>query len=132
MSESPKTKNKLNAPDDAHYAKLPIQPIEISEQMVDFWPKHVIYHLTESMAAIMRVGSKGGANQWSRDLRKAAWFLSRAADVVDKIYIDIQSTPEKQSEAKINLYAGSIDYEQEKEHRKLMEEVRIKRGRHND
>lgn len=79
-------KDKLNAPDDAHYARLPIQPIEIGEMMTEFWPREVIYHLTESLAAMMRVGSKGEYNQWTRDLKKAAWFMQRAADIIDKTY----------------------------------------------
>jgi hypothetical protein len=79
-------KEKINAPDDAHYAVLPIQPIEIGEQMVDFWPYEILYHLTESLAAIMRVGTKGDHKQWSRDLKKAAWFLNRAAGVIEEKY----------------------------------------------
>jgi len=87
-------KEKLNAPDDSHYARLPIQPIEIGEQMVDFWPKEIIYHLTESLAAMMRIGSKGGADQWVRDLKKAAWFLQRAAGVIDNKY-NVNPTKER-------------------------------------
>ncbi len=74
---------KPKGPDDEHYAKLPIQPIEIGEKMVDFWPRQVIYHLTESLAAIMRVGSKGDIKQWTRDCKKAAFLLERAAEVLE-------------------------------------------------
>ena len=70
----------LGGPDDDHYAALPIQPIRLTEQMSEIWPRAVVYHLGEALAAILRVGSKG---QDVRDLRKAAWLLERAADRLD-------------------------------------------------
>jgi len=70
----------LGGPDDDHYAALPIQPIQLTEQMSEHWPRAVIYHLGEALAAVMRVGSKG---QDVRDLRKASWLLERAADKLE-------------------------------------------------
>ena len=77
--------DKLRGPDDNHYAKLPIQPIQIGEMMTEFWPRQIIYHLTEALAATMRIGSKGDKQQWIRDLKKGAWLLTRAAEVLENV-----------------------------------------------
>jgi hypothetical protein len=39
----------------------------------------------------MRVGSKGDYIQWVRDLNKAAWFLQRAAGIVQEKYKSVQT-----------------------------------------
>ena len=71
----------LGGPDDKHYATLgPVQPLEVTESWSPHWPNQVIYHLGESVLAIARCGLKGNP---VRDLRKAAWLLSRAADILE-------------------------------------------------
>ena len=72
----------LGGPDDDHYSHLPVQPIQITEEMSEVWPRPVVYHLGEALAAILRVGSKG---QDVRDLRKASWLLDRAADKLEGV-----------------------------------------------
>lgn len=73
--------NHLGGPDDDHYAKLGIQPIEVTESWSKTWPSEIAYHLGESVACIARVGTKGQA---ARDLRKAAWLLTRAAESIER------------------------------------------------
>lgn len=71
----------LGGPDDDHYSRLKVQPIEVTEAWAPHWPVGVAYHLGEAVAAIARCGTKGQA---VRDLRKAAWLISRAADVLER------------------------------------------------
>ena len=71
---------RLGGPTEDHYTRLGIQPIEVTEAWSKSWPRQVIYHLGESIAAIARCGTKG---QTVRDIRKASWLLSRAADVLE-------------------------------------------------
>lgn len=73
------TPQHLGGPDDLHYAVLDVQPIEVIEAWSPTWPGGVSYHVGEALAAIARCGTKGQAE---RDLRKASWLLSRAADVL--------------------------------------------------
>jgi hypothetical protein len=69
----------LGGPDDDHYAKLGVQPIEAIEDWSKTWPSGVTYHLGEAVAAIARCGTKGQA---VRDIQKASWLLARAAEVL--------------------------------------------------
>jgi hypothetical protein len=69
----------LGGPDDAHYSRLAIQPIEVTEAWAVTWDSRIAYHLGESVAAIARCGTKGQA---VRDLEKASWLLQRAAAVL--------------------------------------------------
>lgn len=71
----------LGGPGDDHYAKLGVQPIEVTEAWSPTWPAGVSYHLGESIACIARAGTKGQA---VRDLRKASWLLSRAANILEE------------------------------------------------
>lgn len=80
----------LGGPDDDHYAHLPVQPLVLTEQMSEVWPRAVVYHLGEAMAAVLRVGSKG---QDVRDLRKAAWLLERAANKLEGELAPSRRTP---------------------------------------
>ena len=70
----------LGGPTDTHYAVLTVQPIEVTEAWLPTWPQRVGYHLGEAIASIARCGTKGQA---VRDLRKASWLLSRAADILE-------------------------------------------------
>jgi hypothetical protein len=72
----------LNAPDDAHYAKLgDFQPLRVTQWWARFWPREIVYNLGEAIAAVARCGLKGNI---VRDLRKAAWMLNDAADLMEK------------------------------------------------
>lgn len=70
----------LGGPTDDHYACLAVQPIEATEAWSQTWPGGIAYHLGEAVAAIARCGTKG---QTLRDIKKAAWLLSRAVAVLE-------------------------------------------------
>jgi hypothetical protein len=62
-------------PDDAHYAKLAVQPKDAVRAWSVHWPSTIAYELGEAVRMIARAGTKG---QMVRDLKKARWLLDEA------------------------------------------------------
>ncbi len=78
----------LGGPDDDHYAALGVQPLEATEAWSVNWPRAIAYHLGESVAMIARVGTSKRSDP-VRDLRKAAFLLGRAADIIEAATDDV-------------------------------------------
>lgn len=74
----------LGGPGDNHYALLgQFQPLLVGREWArrGNWLPGTEYELREALAAIARHRLKNGA----RDLRKAAWMLEQAAEVVEEM-----------------------------------------------
>ena len=69
----------LEAPDDAHYRMLAIDPLLCVEAWSTTWPAGLQYHLGEAVQMIARAGTKG---QTVRDLEKAEWLIGRALELL--------------------------------------------------
>lgn len=59
-----------------HYNNTSIEPIDVIDQWLPYWPYECGFALANAVKYISRCGLKGTLAQ---DLRKAAWYIRRAA-----------------------------------------------------
>ena len=65
-------------PDDDHYARLSVQPIDVIDAWSTHWSCDCAYYLGEAVHMMARIGTKGQA---LRDLKKAQWLLEQAVRI---------------------------------------------------
>lgn len=64
-----------------HYKTGDIECIDAIEQVIRTYPPHVGYHIGNVMKYVWRAPLKGST---ATDLRKAAWYLQRALEVMNE------------------------------------------------
>ena len=78
----------LGGPDDNHYSRLAVQPIEAIEAWAVNWPSVIAPHLGEVVWSVSRIETLDRGNgeraQSIRDLRKSAFMCNRAADILER------------------------------------------------